>query len=59
MELSDLRRGNHPAQNVSGATVASNATVSGANLNPAKTGTWRNVSAVDVLNNGYGLWERA
>lgn len=45
------------AQNLSGATVASNAITSGANLSPAKTGTWRNISAVDVLNNGYGLWE--
>lgn len=44
-------------QNLSGAAVTANATISGANLNPAKEGTWRNVSGNDVLNNGYGLWE--
>ena len=46
------------AQNVSGTTRGSNATISGANLNPAKTGTWRNVSGNDIFNTGYGLWER-
>ena len=45
------------AQNLSGATVNSNATLSGANLNPTKPSTWRNVSGGDILNNGYGLWE--
>jgi len=46
------------AQNVSGVTVSSNATIAGSNLVPAKSGTWRNVSGGDILNNGYGLWER-
>ncbi|ANI22022.1 hypothetical protein PP586_gp05 [Pseudoalteromonas phage vB_PspS-H40/1] len=45
------------AQNLSGATVNSNAATSGANLSPAKIGTWRNVSGNDILNNAYGLWE--
>lgn len=45
-------------QNVSGATVTSNATVAGSSLNPAKTGTWRNVSGNDILNNDYGLFKR-
>lgn len=44
------------AQNTSGSTRASNATVSGSGLTPAQTGTWRNASGGDILNNGYGLW---
>jgi hypothetical protein len=44
------------AQNTSGATVNSNSTVSGANLTPARTGTWRNVSGSNIANNGYGQW---
>jgi hypothetical protein len=44
------------AQNTSGATVNSNSTVSGANLTPAQTGTWRNVSGSNIANNGYGQW---
>ena len=46
------------AQNLSGATIANNATTAGSNLNPAQISTWRNVSAVDILNNGYGLFKR-
>lgn len=46
------------AQNLSGATVSSNATTAGSNLNPAQSGTWRNVSGNDILNNGYGLFKR-
>jgi hypothetical protein len=43
-------------QNISGGTVASNATVAGSSLNPSQAGTWRNVSGSQILNNGYGLW---
>lgn len=45
------------AQNISGASVASNNTVAGSGLSPTQTGTWRNVSGNDVVNNGYGLWK--
>lgn len=44
------------AQNQSGASVASNNTVAGSALNPANSGTWRNVSGNNIENNGYGLW---
>lgn len=46
------------AQNLSGATVNSNATTAGSNLSPAQYGTWRNISGNDILNNGYGLFKR-
>ena len=46
-------------KNTSGGTLASNATVAGSSLTPAQTGTWRNVSGGDILNNGYGLWSKA
>ena len=45
-------------RNTSGGTFASNATVAGSSLTPAQTGTWRNVSGVAILNNGYGLWRK-
>ena len=45
-------------QNTSGSTSASNTTVGGASLTPAQTGTWRNFSGGDILDNGYGLWSR-
>lgn len=44
-------------QNTSGGSVASNSTVSGANLTPPKSGTWRNISGGAIANNDYGLWE--
>lgn len=44
------------AQNTSGGTIASNGTVAGSGLTPAQTGTWRNASGGDILNNGYGIW---
>lgn len=44
------------AQNTSGATVASNATVPGSSLTPSKSGTWRNVSGGSISANNYGLW---
>lgn len=44
------------AQQTSGGTIASNATVSGASLVPAQTGTWRNICGNDILTTGYGLW---
>jgi hypothetical protein len=47
------------AQNLSGSAVDANATVAGSFLSPAQTGTWRNVSAVSIANNGYGLWGAA
>lgn len=46
------------AQNLSGSTISSNATTAGSNLSPAQSGTWRNVSGNDILNNGYGLFKR-
>ena len=46
------------AQNLSGATIVSNATTAGSNLNPAQSGTWRNVSGADVLNNNYCLFQK-
>jgi hypothetical protein len=45
-------------QNTSGSTSASNATVGGSSLTPTQTGTWRNVSGGDILDNGYGLWSK-
>jgi len=46
------------AQNLSGATVSKDGTVSGASISPAKTGTWRNVSNVDCAVNEKTLFER-
>lgn len=46
------------AQNNSGATIVSNATIAGSNLSPAKSGAWRNVSGGDIISGAYGLWER-
>tara|TARA_B110000046_G_scaffold181961_1_gene215056 strand:- start:573 stop:1583 length:1011 start_codon:yes stop_codon:yes gene_type:complete len=43
-------------QNQSGGTLGSTATVAGSSLFPTKTGTWRNVSGGNILNNGWGLW---
>lgn len=45
------------AQNTSGASVASNATVAGSGLSPSQTGTWRNVTGASIANSGYGLWK--
>jgi len=46
------------SQNVSGGTITSNSTTAGSSLSPTQTGTWRNVSGNDILNNGYGLFQR-
>lgn len=44
------------AQNVKGESVASNAVIAGSDLNPAQSGSWRNISGISVSNNGYGQW---
>lgn len=46
------------SQNLSGGTIMSNSTVAGSVLSPPQSGTWRNVSGNDILNNGYGLFKR-
>lgn len=46
------------AQNLSGATIASNATVAGSSLSPSQLGSWVNVCGNDINNNGYGLFQR-
>jgi hypothetical protein len=46
------------AQNTSGVTIGDNGTLSGSSLNPAQSGTWRNFSGNDILNNGFGPWVR-
>lgn len=46
------------AQNTSGSTVTSNATVAGSGLTPVQSGTWRNIQTSDVPNNSYGIFKK-
>ncbi|MGB2063519.1 MAG: hypothetical protein ACPHUL_00090 [Marinomonas gallaica] len=39
-------------------TFNSNAVISGANLNPARIGSWRNISSRDLGSGDYGLWRK-
>lgn len=46
------------AQNVTGNNANPNLVIAGSGLNPAKNGSWRNVSGGVINNNAYGLWSQ-
>lgn len=45
-------------QNTSGGDVANNNNVSGSNLTPAQTGSWKNKTGLTVNDSGYGWFDR-
>jgi len=54
-----LHQGNlNTFENSSGSSITNNATTSGANLTPSKSGTWRNISGSDLANGETGLFMR-